>query len=270
MLQTLALILSFPLGLVAMLCIVQLPAVIVSRFERRSVWPYENLVNAAAKVESVSTENPYAPPSVPSIENIPLNSYARHQLELATQNGFTHLRSTADQNKKLVQVRYEFLVSRDRKILAIVGFGKVAAIPVRSVFMMSQLDSGVFFTTLGAHAACGHDLNQRRTEMLVLGANFDTMLHYHQQRCSLAWANVKPFSHSHEIHEFHQYRIKHFADYEQRGFIWYLRDDQLEWKYTWKGAFLFVLLATVRQLRRTVLPDRWLREPMLSRVSPAQ
>ncbi len=267
MMQFILIILLLPLGFVAVLCVCQIPAVLVSRFERRSVWPYEDRSKAAGQVEANHNDNPYSPPPVSSIKNIPISAYAAEQLTQAVRLGFQPLASTSDQSKKLVQVRYDFLISPDRKIVAIVSFGTVAGIPVQTVFMISQLNNDLVFTTLGAHAACNHDLNQKRTEMLVFGADFQTMQEFHRKRCEILGANVKPFKENEELETLYRSRVRYFRDYESLGLINYIDKDNKEWRYTWKGAFLFVLYATVRQLRRFVFPDRWLAEPMLTRVN---
>ncbi|MFO0942154.1 MAG: hypothetical protein U0930_15565 [Pirellulales bacterium] len=123
------------------------------------------------------------------------------------------------------------------------------------------------FTTLGAHAACSHDLNQKRTEMIVSGADFQTMLEFHQKRCELLGANVMPFRENEELETLYQGRVRYYREYESLGLINYIDDEHKEWRYTWKGAFLFVLYGTIRQLRRSVCPDRLLAEPMLTRVN---
>lgn len=265
--QVILIILLLPLGFIAFLCVCQLPAILVSRFERRSVWPYDDRSKVTDEVRSIHSDNPYVPPPVASVKNIPIGAYAAEQLTQAVRLGFRPLASTSDQSKKLVQVRYDFLVSPDCKVIAIVSFGTVAAIPVQTVFMVSQLNNDIVFTTLGAHAACNHDLNQKRTEMLVFGADFQTMLRYHQRRCEVLGPHVKPFKENEELETLYRSRVQYFRDYESRGLINYIDKDLKEWKYTWKGAFLFVFYATVRQLRRFVFPDRWLAEPMLTRVN---
>ncbi len=267
MMQFILIVLLMPIGFIAFLCVCQIPAMLVSRFERRSVWPYEDRSKVAGQVGAAHSDNPYAPPPVASIKNIPIGAYAAEQLTQAVRLGFQPLASTSDQSKKLVQVRYDFLISPDRKIVAIVSFGTVAGIPVQTVFMVSQLNNDLVFSTLGAHAACNHDLGQKRTEMLVSGADFQTMREYHLKRCEVLGANVKPFKENEELETLYRSRVRYFSDYESRGLIHYIDKDCKEWRYTWKGAFLFVLYATVRQLRRIVYPDRWLAEPMLTRVN---
>lgn len=267
MMNAILIILLMPIAFVTFMCVCQIPAVLVSRFERRSVWPYEDRSKVGEQMGTTHSDNPYAPPPVASVKNIPIGAYAAEQLNQAVRLGFRPLASTSDQSKKLVQVRYDFLISPDRRMIAIVSFGTVASIPVQTVFMVSQLKNDLVFSTLGAHAACNHDLNQKRTEMLVSGADFQTMQEYHRKRCELLGAHVKPFNENEELETLYRYRVRFYSDYESRGLINYIDKDHREWKYTWKGAFLFVLYASVRQLRRLVYPDRWLAEPMLTRVN---
>lgn len=222
MYDVLFIIAILPLCFVGILCISQLPAVLVGRFERRSVWPYDSLTNTPVSHASDRSSNPYAPPIMASIEPINLTPFAQEQLRQAHQYGFSLIASTADQCKKLVKVRYEFLISPDRKILAAISFGTILSIPVQTVAMMSRLNSDVFFTTLGANAACTHDLDQKRTEMLIPNGNFHMMLHFHERRCAVLGTNVQPFVPGQELQALYECRVRRYDKYDSLGLIHYL------------------------------------------------
>jgi hypothetical protein len=85
-------------------------------------------------------------------------------------------------------------------------------------------------------------------------ADFQTMREYHLKRCEVLGANVKPFKENEELETLYRSRVRYFSDYESCGLINYIDKDHKEWRYTWKGAFLFVLYATVVEtMTRAVL-----------------
>jgi hypothetical protein len=254
--------------------IFSLLAMIASRFEKREVWPYAEFPQPTDTRPLPVSDNPYAPPisvessSGRSSQPVALNDFALTQLRLAEELGFSWMVSTFDANKKLVRVRYEFLMSPDRRAVAVVCCGRVAAIPVQTVIIVSSLADGTWFTTLGAHEACHHDLDRVRTEMVVPGASFPKIWELHSRRIEQLSPKVVEQNYATFFKDFRNSLVKRYQAYEQLGFIHFLDDKHETWHFTWKGAMRFVLLGQCRQLRRMVFPDSRCREPLLGFSRP--
>ena len=210
---------------------------VTAMLEKRLVWPY--VPEAAA-----------APDSMPE-----LDSYAHVAGSAATEAGFVWLGAFGDGKGKLYKVRYNFFLSPGGDVLAIVGNGTVASVPVRSTGMYSLLADGRSVATVDAAGSAETDLSGTTDCALAAGAGFYALLTAQRRRTASAGAAVRVFG-ADPLLEYRAFRQGRQERVCALGYASFLDPAQAGWRYTPKGAFLMALRGYFAGLRRSLVPDR--------------
>ena len=149
--------------------------------------------------------------------------------------------------KPLCRVRYDFWISRDDSILALVSSGTVAKIPVNSVSMRSRTGDGqVLFTT--NHTGI-QDISGIEDQQTWPDLKFKELAKKHRRRLKDVEVEPFPAKHPEEVYfEILRHKAKALV---ARGYARYVDVDNSVWRYTLKGALVYYFLGVwVRPIRR--------------------
>jgi hypothetical protein len=233
----------------------------VACWETRYVWPYEPLreatPGATAGPATGDPSNPYqSPAGVSSDPPPPLTSEARFWNESAHALGMRYVGVLRHATSSLIKVRYDFWLSPGREFLAIVGGGKVASIPVNSIFLWSVLGDGRILTTINADSAADPDLTDMTQEMLFPGEGFELLSRRHWARLTASAAPPQLFSGENPLRDLLGIRQLKYARLEELGYCRFLDSERNQYRLTLRGAFWYALLSVARGYRRQFSPDK--------------
>ena len=161
--------------------------------------------------------------------------------------GYQHSTVCHDAKGKICRVRYDFWISPDSKSLALIGSGTVASLKVFGVTFYSRTAEGRILSTTnerGEQDIFGVEEQQTRHAMPL------PKLHEkHRQR--LEQYVIEPFSAESSLLDYFDIRRRKAAALVARGYVKYVNDQHLAWRYSFKGAVMFYLIAViVRPIRR--------------------
>jgi hypothetical protein len=252
----------------AAIAVCLLPTFLLCILERRMVWPYQSTVEPAeiGDIYTVSNDNPYASPM--AIVKIPhLNSYNKKAVEVAFEmaeaNGFVLKEGFCDARGGLYHVRYNFFLSSERDILALVGYGKIAGIPLRGMHLMTFLTDNSCLSTIDNTVSSFWDFTGSINEFCLFNYDFQRLLSSHRKRLVASRISAIQFSEDNPLSELKLFRRQWFDLLERKGCIRYLEPQRNLLRFTVKGALILSVRGTFRQLRRLVWGDS-LRLPRLS------
>lgn len=233
----------------------------VACWEIRYVWPYEPLRDptrdAGAAQQSGDLQNPYQTPAGMSDEPPPpLTSEARFWNESAQALGMRYIGVLRHASSSIIKIRYDFWLSPGREFLAIVGGGKVAAIPVNSIFLWSVLGDGRILTTINSDTAADPDLTDMTQEMLFQGEGFELLARRHGARLAASGAAPQLFSADTPLRDLFGIRQLKYARLEELGYCRFLDSERNKYRLTLRGAFWYALLSVGRGYRRQFSPDK--------------
>lgn len=155
--------------------------------EKRLVWPYLPLEDRRdTPVGRRDDENPFAPPS--SSIPLPTSDYAEVTNRQVTQHGYTPLGTFQNVTSKLYRVRYAFWLSPDRRVLAVVSTGTLAAIPLNLTSLITQTGDGEYIHSVDDFKGLASDPSGLARSDVLSNADFEELLAWHLERvvCSCA------------------------------------------------------------------------------------
>ena len=174
----------------------------------------------------------------------------------AKRLGFIHGGLCHDGKGKLYRVRYDFWLSPDHSMLAVIGSGSIARIPVNGIWLWSRMKDGRIFCTtneIGEQEICG--LVEQRTWAKY---SFEELLAKHEPRLS---DEVEPFPTDSPLLGYFDIRRRKAEALVARGYAYYLDEEQKVWRYSLRGAVVFYFLGTwVRPIGRLLRSVGLVRE----------
>jgi hypothetical protein len=157
---------------------------------------------------------------------------------------------------KLIKIRYDFWLSPGREFLAIVGSGKVASVPVTSIFLWSVLGDGRIFTTINADSAADPDLTSMTEEKLFPGEGFELLGQRHWARLMASGAEPQRFSADNPLRDLAGIRRMKYDRLEELGYCRFLDGERNAYRLTVRGAFWYALISVSVAYRRQFSPDK--------------
>ena len=202
------------------------------------------LVVAACLWEKRPIQSYYVPP--PGEEYAP-SAVAIEANTQALALGFRHAARCHDAKGKLYRVRYDFWVSPDNTIFAVVGSGSIAKILVNGISLYSRSSDGRILSTTNEIGE--QDISGVENQVTWPKLQFNPLLQKHGQR--LTEVAVKPFAGDSALAAYFDIRRSKADALVARNYAYYLDDNRTVWRYNLKGAVVFYFVCTwVRPLRR--------------------
>jgi hypothetical protein len=203
-----------------------LVTVAAAMWERRPIQPYSIPEPGAA----------YAPS--------PKHRKANEQVH---ELGYRHSTVCHDAKGKLYRVRYDFWLSPDDYTLALIGSGTVAGLNVFGVTFYSRTADGRTLST-----------TNERGEQDISGVEDQHTWHdmslpelHEKHRARLEEHVIVPFAAESPLADYFDIRRRKAAGLVSRGYANYTDDQHVAWRYSFKGAVMFYLIAViVRPVRR--------------------
>ena len=198
---------------------------------------------------------PYVPEALAAPESIPaLNSYSHVAGSAATEMGFLWIGAFGDGKGKLYKLRYNFFLSPERDIVALVGNGSMASVPTQSTWLYTLLAEGRAIATVDSQSAVETDLSGLTNSALAPGVGFFALVA--AQRRRTASCVVQPFSLSDPLSELWAFRQNRTERLCALGYASFLDTSRGAWRYTPKGALKLASRQYFMGLRRSFLPDK--------------
>ena len=198
---------------------------------------------------------PYVPEALAPLESLPpLNAYAHVAGSAATEMGFHWIGAFGDGKGKLYKLRYNFFLSPERDILALVGNGTMASVPTQSTWLYSLREDGRAVATVDSQSAVETDLTGLTNSALAAGVGFYALVMAHRRRT--ASCAVQPFSLTDPLGELRAFRQSRTERLCVLGEASFLDATRTGWRYTAKGAARLAVRQYFMGLRRSFLPDK--------------
>lgn len=236
------------------LALSMLPSFLAFLLEKRLVWPYVPMGSArrrrpgpdAERTDSGTTSDPDS--SAESEVQIPITDYFRTINLTADRSGFKLLGAFRDGTSKLYRIRYNFWLSPDRVVLAQVGSGTLAGMPLSATWLYTRLRDGHCLLTLDDSKGRDTDLSGLTLQEVVANADFAELLARHRQRLSEAGQPAEPYSGDDALEQHRAFRSLRMDYLAEHGLARYLDPGRNAWKHTTRGAFSGTLSAHRRNL----------------------
>jgi hypothetical protein len=220
---------------------------LAGKWEKRLVWPYVPSLPPGPKPD---LSDPYSPPS--QVEPVRITDYAKAVNQEAGRRGFLTYGHFFDGKGKIYKLRYDFWLAPDKMVLAMVGGGTMAGIPLQATWMYTRLQDGRSIVTIDDPKAADSDPTGMTDQLILANADFAELLERHRQRIAAALPPAIPYSESDALADHRNSRSARADALVEMGLAKYL-DDQNQWyKYTVKGAFLAAVRASLREWRRAI------------------
>jgi hypothetical protein len=221
-----------------------LVAVITAAYawEKRLVWPYVPAQEAHQGALPTTT------------------LYMSRANEAAASAGFALLGTFADGKSNLYRVRYNFRRSSSGDVLALIGCGTIASMPVQTIWLYSVLGDGHCLVTFNAQSGGELDLAGMTHEALVCNAAFDELLRHHRVRIETTSATIIAFSQEDALGDFRRFRERRTERLVELGYVSYLDAARTVWRYTLRGAVTLAFRQYSTGIRRVLLPDTLLQK----------
>src|SRR5262249_1463122 len=153
-----------------------------------------------------------------------------------------------DGKGSLYKIRYDFWASPSGDVLACVGNGTVASMPVSATWLYSKLSDGSCLSTTDNQAAMESDLSGMTRTALHTNPDCDALLAPPRRRFADAHLPVVPFAQQDPFRDFMAFRTDRVDRLADRGQARFLDDKKDTWRYTLKGAFAVSVGTYVEQL----------------------
>jgi hypothetical protein len=259
-------IFSNPLAFLALLllgiiAISFLPGFLAALFEKRMVWPYQpasELKNPPPPPRD-SAANPHAPPS--KQDQVAITSYAQATCLKLESLGFDYHGVYYDRRRGIYKLRFDFWLSPDRLVLAMVGGGTLAGIPLAGTCLFTRLDDGRCLMTIDEPKSQDSDPSGLTIQKIVTHADLDELIAQHRRRLTESESQGSPYSARAALEEHRAFRTRRADVLIDAGLARYLDEERNAWRYTLKGAWTAISGMYVRELKRQ------LKEPGEDRVA---
>lgn len=237
---------------------------VITLREKRMMWYFEPLVAPAPQVsdqagyarqQSSDNLNPYRPTNLGSETPLPLSPTALMHGQGLTMLGYSYLGAYRHSKGGIYRIRYEMLLSQDRKVLAIIGCGSLMSIPVDNLSMVSFENR---MQTLFKHESISNEAtfvaNYAGTKQTMLFNQVPAVEMDRLHRSRFAMFQPTEFTEN-PVNDYYRYRVE-----EQRRAIeiGYLRlVDKDVTLPTIKGAIYAVCSLYSFQIGRRFFPHQW-------------
>ncbi len=208
------------------------------------VWPYVEEVARRPEVDDMNP-NPYTPPRAE--KEIPISNYVLAVREEAEKLGFHSLGRFIDGRGGIYMCHYEFWVSLDCTVLAMVETGSLLNIPVDATSMFTRLGDGRCLATLDDPKAASTDASRLTDQFILRRADFRELLKRHQQRIKSAPFPALAYQSADPLADHRAFRLARAQKQVDRKLAKFLDAEHQRYKYTVKGALLTTLLANARE-----------------------
>ncbi len=244
-----AAILALPVFLVVL-------TIVVGLFEKRLVWPYVPIGGSRtphAGSEAVVTDHD-EPSELDS--SIPITEHFRTANLTAERSGFTLLGAFRDGKGKIYRLRYNFWLSPDRVVLALVSTGTLAGIPMSITRFFTRLLDGRCLVSLDELRGRDSDLSGLLVQEVLTGSEFLELLDWHCQRVVIAHQPTVPYSENDPLGDHRAFRSLQAERLVERGLARFLDGERTVWKYTPRAATLIAIRPYLKQHRAILRTDR--------------
>ena len=232
---------------------------LVSLLEKMMVWPYQPIdqrVPPADPTPDLAEFNPYAvSPAVSQGSPVGATPYSVLVENGLARFGFAPLGTCNDIRQGVYQVRYQFWLSRERHVLALVGSGTMLKIPFQATWLNTRLADGRFVVSLDNEKGAFFDLTRRTIEGLSPNADLAKLLAWHRDRVLATGVAVSPLTETDPLAAFRAFRIDRLNRLESAGLITYLDDQRNAYHFTPRGAAAWTGRTFARKYRRQLWPD---------------
>jgi len=211
---------------------------LIAMVEKRLVWPY--------------VREGEAPPDILPARNDYGNAVAAAMAGLE----FRQIGTFADGKGKLYRIRYEFYRSPTGDVIAMVGTGTIASIPLQATWLYTLMNNDRVYVTVDHQNAVTTDLTGMVNESLVAGVGLVALLSAHRVRFAQSSGMVKSFSNTDPLGEFKVYLEDRVRRLHALGYVTFLNPDRTGWRYSVKGALAISTRQYLTGLRRAVVPDK--------------
>jgi hypothetical protein len=231
-------------------CFPMLLGFLAAVFEKRMVWPYAPLDAADRRFPNGKRDgdNPFAPPG--SADPVPQTDYSAFNNREVSRCGFSLLGSFFDAKSKLYRIRYDFWLSSDRAVLAVIGGGTLASIPLDATWLVTRIGGGRCLFTVDEPKAADSDPSGLTHQEILTNADFHELLTRHLERVAAADHPAEPYSPAASLEEHRQFRQARTDRLEERGLARYLDQERNGWKYNVYGAVYVAALSTLNNYRQ--------------------
>jgi hypothetical protein len=222
---------------------------ITGLLEKRLVWPYVAGDHHGAKPR-LDPIDPYAAPG--RGEPLEITEYAIAVNEQVERLGFGPHGHFFDGKGKIYKLRYDFWLAPDRMVLAMVGGGTLAGIPLQATWLYTRLEDGRCLVTIDDPKAGDSDPTGQTLQEVLANADFTELMGRHRQRIEESDSPPLLYSEADPLADHRAFREARAAVLVDQGWAAYL-DPQDNWyKYTVKGACLAAFRATLRERKRAI------------------
>ena len=227
---------------------------VVGLWEKRMVWPYQLASSSTPLLPDADGLSDTIFSSTAS-QRPRATGYTVRALEQAADLGFTMLGSGQDVRGGIYQMHYQFLLSPDRDVLALIGDGTMLKLEQRTNWLYSRLTDGRFLTSLDNERGAHLDLSNRTIEGLKPGADFATLLDWHYERIAYLDDAIKPFLDRDPLAVLRQFRAERVDLLEAAGLMTYIDSERNRHRFTIRGSAISTYMSHRRGVHRRLNPD---------------
>jgi hypothetical protein len=214
--------------LVLVLSLLFFPAFLAGLWERRLVWPYVP-----------ADEYDGQPP--------PLTKWSGAANDTLAARGFTRVDTLFDGRGRGYRFRYDFWLSADGVVLAIVGGGRLFGGRSDSVWLRSRLADDRALRTVNTLSGAEPDLSGMWQDEVAEGAGLDEQLARHVERARDC-GGVVPYPADDPLAVQAESFRQRVALLVAHGSASYVDDEETAWRYSVKGAALLVMKINVMMM----------------------
>ena len=232
---------------------------LVGLWEKRMVWPYQPIAQRVPRLDPTANPaefNPYAvSPAVGQGPPVGATPYSVLAEAMLARYGFAPLGVCGDVREGPYQVRYQFWLSRERHVLALVGDGTMLKIPFQATWLYTRLADGKFVVSLDNEKGAHLDLTGQTIEGLHPGAGLAVLVAWHRNRVLATGIPVAPLTEADPLAAFRAFRADRVDRLEMAGLIGFLDGQRNVHRFTPRGAAIYVVRTFARGYRRRIWPD---------------
>ena len=212
---------------------------VIFRVEKRMVWPYGELEREPQFGDS--------------------SGYRDARIKEATDDGFVLLGWSRDVKGPTYRVSYGVLVSPERDLLAMIGAGTLAKIPVQATWLYTPTQDGRCFYSTDKQSGVLIDLSRGWITQLAPEKTFPTLLSRHREWIQQCGVVPRTLTRGKELDEFRALREEHYRSMERAGLIQYIDPGLTRFRFTLWGAAKTAISGYFLGMARQVTQGRFPR-----------
>jgi hypothetical protein len=228
-----------------------LPTFLTALFvEKEYVWPFLP-IDGSKKGRTLDADleweplPPKAPGSVPVIAALYLAGRDRD----AQERHFLSLGSFHHVDTKLYALRYDFWISPDRLILAMVKGGTILSIPCFGTHLFTRLRDGRWLLTVDDLKWDSTNPSALMRREVIHRAGFEELLERHRARIAGADSSANPYAEDDPLEDHRAMLRSDAEDLARCGLARFVDDERTTWRCTLRGAINATLWGYGRQLQ---------------------